>query len=1170
MFSYQIDIYENNQWATLKSWVRPFSDGTSLDDTLDAGTINVSCTKRSTPIKPFTKLRIIIKEDGSEVDRIYRLVASSKRVRRSFALSLGARYDWALNTIEVTKEMERRFIDTMTATKYLINNYASSGYGAVYKQSGSNLEDDGFAVKGILYTAIEAGYTFTVPSTTQMFKLPPDKWTAPLQKQEWYFNFAKTTLKNAKGEILKEVESNFGAPEFTYETTVSDKGNLYVVYDMDVIRVTTTGSLDLNNPGTKETTHYQPIYTFTIGVFEQVEPRINPSITKVCERLLYAGITRRKDMEEQEYMLDPVFAEKYKDVESPEFAFTNSTLFDALAQIGGKIHAIPRLIPRYVRDNPSLDSTKVIDDTHYYVTFDELGGTEQAPMLPAMVYQDHSISIDDWCGTLDSPSQNLCNTEDEYVGAITEFGNDYITCRTEDGVVEVNADNVIIRTSMPIQKIIKLECGFIPEYESGNTPVGDITAYVYEQAEYLTLSSYTGSAYPYSKAWALQYAVNDNKITGLSTVVQNMTSVGTAFGKYAIVNIIEAKTGISISLSDSTKGSWMQRLGFKVTYIPIVNARVQAQKPSLDDGGDNNNQLVYNQGANVAETSSYGEKMRGAIARLGHDVEQRTYDIFHYSQMPKCGQLLDGKYISNVDAEYDITKIRITVTLTKNFNQLSQYVGLNSNYRLYDVSEKQSVDRHIHYSETILIGSKLPYNAQEQLMIKNIAQMMGETIYPLKYYTGDTKRGKVQVAQLSFMSKDNNNIALVCLPVSAFAFGTSICFAFSLYDNYGAGFQITNEYESEANKATQKLVPYSDVYGEAEYLWLWMREKGWEPTLQEQTNGFAQSYPYALISNDDALIDTGANYLIISKDSREHLSFVYQCHYQATRPSIVIGSALARYNLYANKQSEKMAATSKFGLYLVWFDHTINGLNRYFNRATDGVVGVVHFHTGFPTAGDPLEIDSDGFLYWKSNKNTTEKTVYSYAVCRAVYGDTEVVYGKYELLFGENFENGLAPGESTPPIYFSAYPKLDVLKIAKFGTLVYENENGGNVIGTLYLQKHVKPSDKEYSSISDARINRYSYLYTETYENSTELTTIKLKWTEIYQSLKMYADGTEMVEGVEYEIANDYQTITLLNHPSYVKEIKAVYRVGTKNALDNSDGYVKTSDLVPFKIDENV
>lgn len=1147
MFSYQLDLYENGVWTALKSWERPFTDGMALDDTLDAGTINVSCTKRSKPIKPFTKLRVIISEDGTEVDRIYRLVASTKRRRLSYAPSLGARYNWTINTIEVTKELERRFIGTMTSTKYLFTDYASGGYSASYEQSGVDLKNDGFSVIGKIFTPIQVGKSITVPSTGQMFTLPPDSSIPPISTTEWYMNSAKTTLKKSNGEVLKEVEMNGGTPAFTYLTTRADIGSLLVVYDMDVIQVVTTLAT-----GNKATTHFHTVYTFAISVFESVIPKNNQTITQVCERLLYAGITRRKGVEDQEYLLDPIFADKYKDVESPEFSFTNSTLFDALAQVGGHIHAIPRLIPRYIRDGGS-------DDTHYYVTFDELGGNEQAPTLPPMVYQDHNISIDDWCGTLDCPSQNLCNTEDERAGAITEFGNDYITCRTEDGTVEVTADNVIIRTSMPIQKLVNLECGFIPEYNDGNTPVGDITAYVYEQAEYLTLSSYWGSSYPYSKGWALCYAQGDTKITGLSTTLKTENSF--KWEDCAIVNIIRAKTGLELTSPSILTGKWMQQLAFKVTYVPIVNTRVQARKPAVDEGGEDNNQLVYNQGANVAETSFYGEKMRGAIARLGQDVEQRTYDIFHYSQMPKCGQLLDGKYIANIDAEYDITKIRITLTLTKNFNQLSQYVGLNSNYRLYDVSEKQSVDRYIHYSETILIGSKASYNAQDQMMIKDIARMIGETIFPAKYYN-IIPRKKVRVAQLLYSNKNSDNISIISVPISAFSFGTSICFAFSMYDNYGASFQITDD-DGETYRAVQKLVPYSDQYGEAEYLELWMQKDGWTPTLAEQQTGQAQAYPNTLITQKDVKISTGNNPLIISKDSREHLSFVYQCHFQATRSSVVIGSGLARYNLYANDSSKKTLVTMASGVFVLWFDHTINGLNRYFNAETDGVIGIDRFY--LPQEDNPFEIDGDGFLYWKSQENKTEKTAYSYAVCHVVTNQdgTALIQDTYELLFGENFEDGLAPGASTQPIYFCAYPKYGEIMVAPRGTLVYDNEKGSNAIGSLYLQKPVKPSTNEYSFISDARINRYTYWYTETFENTGQLT-IKLKYAEIAQTLKMYADGTELVEGIEYEVGNDFQTISLLNVAGYVKEIKAVYRVGTRNALDNSDGYVKTSDLVPF------
>ena len=125
MFSYQPQIYENNQWQALSPWARPFTDGTALNDVLDAGCINLSLSSRYNAIKPFTPIRIIISENGVEVDRIYRLVSSTKRTRRTFAPSVGAKYDWTINTIELTKQLERRFIGTLTSTRYLHTDYAA-------------------------------------------------------------------------------------------------------------------------------------------------------------------------------------------------------------------------------------------------------------------------------------------------------------------------------------------------------------------------------------------------------------------------------------------------------------------------------------------------------------------------------------------------------------------------------------------------------------------------------------------------------------------------------------------------------------------------------------------------------------------------------------------------------------------------------------------------------------------------------------------------------------------------------------------------------------------------------------------------------------------------------------------------------------------------------------
>lgn len=46
MFKYQIELKEANsdEYTPLKSWARPFTDGTTLDETLDEGKINLSLT----------------------------------------------------------------------------------------------------------------------------------------------------------------------------------------------------------------------------------------------------------------------------------------------------------------------------------------------------------------------------------------------------------------------------------------------------------------------------------------------------------------------------------------------------------------------------------------------------------------------------------------------------------------------------------------------------------------------------------------------------------------------------------------------------------------------------------------------------------------------------------------------------------------------------------------------------------------------------------------------------------------------------------------------------------------------------------------------------------------------------------------------------------------------
>lgn len=1006
MFSYQPQIFENNQWQALSPWARPFTDGTALNDVLDAGCINLSLSSRYDPIKPFTPIRIIIAENGVEVDRIYRLVSSTKRTRRTFAPSVGAKYDWTINTIELTKALERRFIGTLTSTKYLHTDYASA-----YQQVSENL-NNGLAtgykkyidITQHYYSPVIVGKSFTVYSNRYSIDVTPNGTvTAGSIKR------LNVVVKSPSGSVLMN-------EDLTANKNIRlDEIGTYTLTETLVITWTLVG-----DPGTMDETFKNEL---SFAAFSQIAPKTQPTITSVCQRLLSSGITRRvgidkgAEIQKQEYVLDEDFAQEYKNVTAPEFSFTNCTLWDALSQVGGYIHAIPRLVP--------LSTT---DDTHYKVTFDKLGGSEQAPTMPPMIYQDSTIDSNEWCGKITSPAQNLCNTTDEG-GAITEFGNDYITVRTEDGNIEINGDNVLIRTSLPIQQLIKLECGFIPDYNSGNTPVGDITAYAYEDAEYSVLSSYWGTAYPYSKAWALRWKQGGNIIDGLTFKQEGQTSVSEAFNNTAIVNIINAKTGIGLKPIDTSNGEWYRRLAFKVTYVPIATARVEAVKPVLTDGGETSNALVYNQGANVAETSFYGEKMRGAIARLGQDVEQRTYDIKTYSQMPKVGQILDGKYIATVDAEYDITRIRITVTLAKNFNQLSQFVGLNSNYRLYDISEKQSVERHIHYAERIIVGksayaSRYSYQSNgntvvdtHNTILRYFTLMMKRT-FDRGAWSADESDYVINKIMCAFVSFDKFNASDgILMPVVAFPFGNSICFNISFYDNYGAGFQSSNDFENEKNKATQRLVPYTDVYGEFSKMSLFMSDNAWTPSFNEQKDGGkAMLYPEGTLFSKYGFTTLEATgnlddyALKIDKDSREQIDFSYQVHYVSDSDDIIVCPGLASFNPYVSKE-EAILEPDKF--YVIWQKQTINALNKDIVASTSITVQELSADTAWEENTTPLThvLMVNGILKW--NPMTCPiNGAKSWAICKKVGTD------RYTILFGQNVDRN--SGETTDAIYFSA------------------------------------------------------------------------------------------------------------------------------------------------------
>lgn len=980
MFSYSFEAYENNQWSNITGWVRPFTDGQTLDESLDSGKVTLSFVTRSKPYAPFTRIRISVYEgedtSGTPVDILQYVVDTDDVQCRRLAPSTKKLFDHSIALVELTKLLEREVCDTMTVTNYLGHEFVEEGGDTEGQREGGGSA----ALTGTPPTFPQwssVGKTIEIPAASDYLTLPSITGT----ETSW-ISTPKTTVTTITGK----------SQTFTSATnyTFNESGVITIVAECEWFWK--RGQDEGNMP-------FSITWQITVYNFSNRQDSTPWTITDVVNRLLTAGVTRRIGLDAQRYVFDSEQATKYANVLAPEFAFTRGTLFEALLTVGGYIHAIPRLVD----ENRS--------DGALTVKFDLLGQDEvYSGTLPAPIYERSSWSGNEYCGALDSTVDNLLNTTDRTQGAVTEPSADtFRAVNTTDGGFRISAnDGLVILTDKPIYQVTKLEfylaLGTDPSESGYRRESIDITPYVYESAEYQTLSGYTGQTYPYSKGWALEYTQGQKNIRGLDFVL-NAPQGGDTFDKqYAIVNILASATGLNESnFTDNLTG-----LQFRVTYIPYVTSRIVQRKPYLTHPIDN--VLLYNQGGNSVENEYYGERLKGTITRIGNITSRKTYIFTSYANIPKAGQKIDNRYVALVDREFDKMRIKATVTTVANFNKLAEYLGLNSNYRLYDVSEKQAFERAVNYGESCVISEVLINNTARTALITNdginAIQKEFNATYPGTYEKVTAMR---MIAKGGRVIGEGAEISpAVGMAAGSFASGNSLVFFVNMLDNYGAGYQ-SNEVTGTSIRA-QRLMPYSDELGNISTVDVDFANELVQ-TDSSPTPQSAFDYPAYDAGGEVGTIyfstraineyDTGGA-LGVSKDSREALSIVIQQHFQSDNQNIVIGKALTKYCPLVSTLSDEDRGK------LYFLNRQLNPLEAVIDLT--GLTASAGSYTTSDEDGSGTDITIDRAFRLVLSANDSGQTAKAWAIINPSTG---------ELYLGQNYPDGLAAGATPASLYFN-------------------------------------------------------------------------------------------------------------------------------------------------------
>ncbi len=926
----------------------PFQDKSVLDESLDMASIRLFYTDKKEEFKPFTLVELEVEDDIKKTLKMYIASDVTEEV-----LSTG-KVNHTLVLIEETKSIERLLL-TKTTTNPLVKDFTDAQMPIVPIIEGIN---NGVVVPENYVSPIKQG-NFTIQSVRTIAGI--DYVGLPLMQYTM-------ELISPLGEQLIAIRD---ADEIiTYN--FNKNGQYRIIY-----RWTGGGGVGYSDKKA----------TFYINVVSAQEKAVNKTITYVVNTLLESCETIRRG-DNPKFIFNSEQAEFYRNVNCPEMTFTKQTLWEALRQIGGYIHAIPR-----VKDNEI-----------YFDSYDSIVYSDIAKKKP--ISNTGSFDIEQFCSTLESSVDNLIQADNSSQGAIIDFGGYFKTTRTEQLNAQITEDNMFIETVQNIGKVISVEVGYLPD----GTYVGDISNYVYERSEYDALSSYD-ETYPTSKALAIYYTLGQKHIKGLSFTVASAFS--DVFHDPAIANIINHKLGKDISWWNSLwSGLDTMNLQFRVTYQPYYSATLRQVKPNLKDLKFKS-VLSYTQGANSISTQAYGENLKGAVARLGTAEKRKTYILKHLSEIPKVGDKFDKDYrISEVNCEYYKDYIICEIGLSKKFNRWNEFVGVDNELRMYEVSEKQVAERPVIWEDYAVIQKKQEKIEQGSSFITSNGSDFLAFSDTFLNIGGTTNIKSVESATFD---EEGTLISKYWMPALCFAVGNTFQVEFEYIDNFSAG---TYAHTDNKGTKTQTYAQYSNYLGEAKYLRVRFYNDTYIPESYKNYEQFVKTgdnlpqIPKTLTALPVLNSNENGDLLILNKDNREKIKFVYCLHFVANEDDLIIGSALAKLNPLAygyEKNSEIKPSVYILNRKIKDFENVMDLREAILQEAQPQIKGTTHKITFGLKDNETMIADGKSWVVVIKNPYNKEEDLLLFGKnVEFKQGDlASEVWADYEIAFTHNVDEYL-------------------------------------------------------------------------------------------------------------------------------------------------------------------
>ena len=901
----------SGSWIEIKNPVFPLSIGNYLDERLDEAYVTFFSEDEN--YKPTEIFKVVVND--SPTYTYYFVVGNDEATETPNGSGI---YKHTLFLLEPTKLTEGILCPSLTFTNDLGQMYLDNA-----AQPSITVGEDTTIADEIVINNIVLDKISILPPGENSIKSPYNVYK---DNKEWIDKYFITSGATLAASELQYKINNGDTNSYTETAYLLVNLSLYDIMTVTYNLYLTGGefiqfSFLIHCLENKYPLKPYTITSMTQRVLELAEPL---SGDKLIPRFNFDGVRYQGNaLEGIWYTEIGSDADKYNQIRADEITITQATLREQLRAVAGLVHCEPRV--KVIEETAGLLGTAL----KFNIVYEPYDKEEEAEALKDKEeeaealkdkdkYKPYSFrrlncSINEYCTEVRSNAHNLVNAIGYGKGVLVDPNNNepgdpnagYLAMRPEVVNERVQESNGKATTSLPIYKVIKAVCG-IRYYNQGNgsnyyvqadgsigkflVPPTDITPYVVEKADYDLKSIYKNESTNNKKSHCIYYTQGSKNLDGLffrATTIE----IEQTYEKYAIANILSVASGMPLDEVGKLLANYPAGLFFQITYIPIYSALLSHGKQKYNAIESPFGQ-IYNQSENLIEAHYYGENVKGTAARLGNVEQERTYILNSIADIPKAGQSLEGYTIAATSTEILPLYIKCTLALSKDFNRINPYVGISSNKRVYEVSEREAYDRSILLKSNIVITK-----SSDIQMSCPYANTTAHFVEALKATKGDGKKDvPISVVYAYSKDKQDNTFAKTTLPVVASAFGNAILFTWYYKDNYSAGEQLNFITDQEITGYWAKDVPYGDYYGRVHRYAFNLLRRGiggngvWdsmyyypENTLEDNEANKELISNLALVSGD----------ILIRKDSREKLSFNLEFEFKTTEEDIIIGSGAA-------------------------------------------------------------------------------------------------------------------------------------------------------------------------------------------------------------------------------------------------------------------------------------